>query len=159
MPLHSTNSHLTVCTFNRLRIGESLSTGTICTSVCTSVRVGMIHPPATRNIYTDNYTDQCLAAVITISCLLGDVHGSLTCVFTMHHKQVAHDSKRLTHSLWHHSELRIPYTYNRVCTRLIRSPYRGVLDIQVRHVCIGTCIKLRSSYILIMSLKWSLTLY
>ena len=44
MPLYSTNAHLTVRTFNRLRIGESLSTGTICTSVCTSVRVGMIHP-------------------------------------------------------------------------------------------------------------------
>jgi hypothetical protein len=27
LPFHSINAHLTVCTFNRLRIGESLSTG------------------------------------------------------------------------------------------------------------------------------------
>ena len=37
MPLYSTNPHLTVRAFNRLRIGESLSTGMIWTSVCTSV--------------------------------------------------------------------------------------------------------------------------
>ena len=39
----------------------------------------------------------------------------------------------------------------------VRSLYgvitEGVLDIQVRHVWIGTCIKLRSSYTLVMSLK------
>ena len=153
MPSYSTNAHLTVCTFNRLRIGESLSTGTICTSVCTSVRVGMIHPPCHTYIYIANYTDQYLAALTIISCLLSHLHGSLTCAFTMHHKQAVHDSQRLTHSLWHHSESRIPDTYNRVCTRLIRSHHRGVLGIQVRHVCMGKCIKLRSSYILVMSFK------
>ena len=31
-----------------LRIDESSSTGTVCASVCASVRMGMIHPPATR---------------------------------------------------------------------------------------------------------------
>ena len=27
LPSYSTNAHLTVCTFNKLRIGQSLSTG------------------------------------------------------------------------------------------------------------------------------------
>ena len=36
--------HLTVRTFNRLRNGESLSTGTICTSVCTSPTGGGSRP-------------------------------------------------------------------------------------------------------------------
>ena len=61
-------------------------------------------PPCHTYIYIDKNTDQYLAALTTISCLLSHLHGSLTCAFTMHHKQAAHDSQRLTHSLWHHSE-------------------------------------------------------
>ena len=117
-------------------------------------------PPCHTYIYIDKNTDQCLTALTTISCLLSHLHGSLTCAFTMHHKQAVHDSQRLTDSLWHHSESRIPDTYNRVCTRLIRSHHKGVLGIQVMHVCeiygwcfIDTCIWLRSSYISVMSLK------
>ena len=36
LPSCSTTVHLTNCTFIRLRIGESLSTGTMCTPFCTS---------------------------------------------------------------------------------------------------------------------------
>ena len=113
---------------------------------------GTSHPPCRTYIYIDKNTDQCLTALTIMSCLLGHLNGSLTCAFTMHHKQAVHNSQRLTHGLYHHSESRIPDTYNRVCTRLIRSHHRGVLGIQVRHVWIDTCIKLRSSYISVMSL-------
>ena len=71
MPLYSTNAHLTVRTFNRLRIGGSLSTGTI----CTSVRVGMPHPPATR-IYSGCYSDWVQTLVTTIKCRLGQSNES-----------------------------------------------------------------------------------
>ena len=116
-------------------------------------------PPCHTYIYIDKNTDQYLTLLTIMSCLLGHLHGSLTCIFTVHHKHAVHDSQRLTDRLYHHSEHGLPGTYNRACTRLIRSHHRGVLGIQVRHVCeiygwcfIDTCIWLRSSYTLVMSL-------
>ncbi len=55
------------------------------------------------------------------------------------------------------SSIILNHGYRTHTTEPVRGLYgvitEGVLDIQVRHVWIGTCIKLRSSYTLVMSLK------
>jgi hypothetical protein len=61
-------------------------------SVCFTPTGGHDPPHCHTYIYIDNYKDQFLALLTTISCLLGNLHGSLTCTFTMHHKQAVHDS-------------------------------------------------------------------
>ena len=55
------------------------------------------------------------------------------------------------------SSIILNHGYRTHTTESVRGLYgvitEGVLGIQVRHVWIGTCIKLRSSYTLMMSLK------
>jgi hypothetical protein len=55
------------------------------------------------------------------------------------------------------SSIILNHRYQTHATEPLRGLYgfiaEGVLGIQVRHVWIGTCIKLRSSYTLMISLK------
>ena len=71
---------------------------------------------------TAQYTDQYLTLLTIMSCHLGHLNGSLTCAFTMHHKQAVHDSQRLTDSLWHHPE----HGYRTHTTEPVRGLY-GVI--------------------------------
>jgi len=115
-------------------------------------------PPCHTYIYIEKNTDQYLTLLTIMSCLLGHLHGSLTCIFTVHHKHAVHDSQRLTDRLYHHSE----HGYQAHTTEPVQGLYGVTTEaywaIQVRHVCeiygwcfIDTCIWLRSSFLITLS--------